>query len=130
MFVYTCLLSVFLLLLSSPLHAQVSSLDPVKVAPRLYTLLFENGHTRVLDFHSKPGDKEPVHMHPPGVVYVLSGGRLLSFGVDGSSKEILYRTGDVVWREGETHSCQTIGKEEIHAIIIEFKESGSERPSR
>src|SRR5688572_30877234 len=49
--------------------------DPVKLSPKLYTVLLENEQVRVLEFRAKPGDKEPLHFHPNGVAYVIEAGK-------------------------------------------------------
>ena len=50
--------------------------DPVKTSPQFYKVLLENDEVRVLEYRLKPGQKEPIHSHPAGVVYVLSGAAL------------------------------------------------------
>ena len=42
-------------------------LDPLEVAPDHYKVIFENERVRVLSFHSSPGEKWPLHMHPDAV---------------------------------------------------------------
>ena len=44
--------------------ATVLAQDPMKVAPNNFKVLLENDQVRVLDFHSKPGDKIGMHSHP------------------------------------------------------------------
>jgi quercetin dioxygenase-like cupin family protein len=50
--------------------------DPVKTSPQYYKVLLENERVRVLEYRLKPGEKEAMHSHPAGVVYVLSGAKL------------------------------------------------------
>src|SRR5207248_2474521 len=50
--------------------------DPLKASPQYYKILLENDRVRVLEYRLKPGEKEAMHSHPAGVVYVLSGGTL------------------------------------------------------
>ena len=45
--------------------------DPVKLSPQFYKVLIDNDEMRVLEFHFKPGEKEPMHSHPRGFVYAL-----------------------------------------------------------
>jgi hypothetical protein len=54
----------------------VSAQDPVKTSPQYYKVLLENDQVRVLEYRLKPGEKEAMHSHPAGVVYVLSGAAL------------------------------------------------------
>ncbi len=46
--------------------------DPVTTSPKYYKVLLENDHMRVLEYRLKAGEKEPMHSHPAGVVYVLA----------------------------------------------------------
>lgn len=55
----------------SPVTA-LGPLDGVAVAPDFHTVLFENDDVRVLDVHSPPHSKEPMHTHAwPSFFYVL-----------------------------------------------------------
>jgi quercetin dioxygenase-like cupin family protein len=102
-------------------HPTAMAPDPVKAAPQAFTEKLNNAHVRVLEYHSKPGDKEAMHSHPAVVIYIISGGKFKSTTPDGKSQETEYKTGDVVWREAMTHSGENIGTTEIHAILVEMK---------
>jgi quercetin dioxygenase-like cupin family protein len=45
--------------------------DPVRLSPQYYNVLLENEHVRVLEYRLKPGEKESMHSHPAGIVYVF-----------------------------------------------------------
>lgn len=62
-----------------------------------------------------------MHSHPDILLYVIQGGKLKSTAPGGTSKEIVYKTGDVMWREAMTHSGENIGKTEMKALLIEVK---------
>jgi len=51
----------------------VRAQDPVQVAPSNFKVLLENDQVRVLDFHSKGGEKIPMHSHPAYLTYDISG---------------------------------------------------------
>src|SRR6266498_85545 len=57
------------------LHAQ----DPVKVAPGNFKVLLENERVRVLDFHSKSGEKIAMHSHPAYIAYGIAGAGKTTF---------------------------------------------------
>jgi len=98
-----------------------SAQDPVKTSPQYYKVLLENDHVRVLEFRLKPGEKEPQHSHPAGVVYVL-GSATLKFGYpDGRTEERTATAGETIWREPVTHAVENIGKTEAHVIVIDLK---------
>lgn len=48
-------------------QAQEKDSDAVKLTPHMYQVRLENAYVRVLEYHSKPGEKEAMHLHPPGV---------------------------------------------------------------
>ena len=95
--------------------------DPVKLSPELYDVRFENDRVRVLEYRLKPGQKEPMHSHPPGVVYVLSDAKFRSTTADGAVSESPSAAGEVHWRDFTTHSAENIGETEAHALAVELK---------
>jgi quercetin dioxygenase-like cupin family protein len=97
--------------------------DAVKVAPDAFKERLNNAQVRVLEFTSKPGQKEAMHSHPAVLIYVIQGGKLKSTMPDGTSKEIEYKAGDVMWRDAVTHSGENIGMTETKALLVEMKQS-------
>jgi quercetin dioxygenase-like cupin family protein len=75
----------------------------------------------VLEYRSKPGNKEAMHSHAPGILICVYGGRFRSTTPDGQSKEVEYKTGDVIWRDAVTHTGENVGTTELVAYLIEFK---------
>jgi len=96
-------------------------MDPVKVAPQAFTVKLDNAKVRVLEYRSKPGDKEAMHSHPAGILIVVSGGKFRSTTADGKSKDIDYKGGEVIWRDAMTHTGENVGTTELHDYLIEFK---------
>ena len=58
------------------LYTTARAQDPVKTSPQYYKVLLENEQVRVLEYRLKPGEKEAMHSHSAGVVYVLSGAKM------------------------------------------------------
>jgi len=83
-----------------------------------------NDQVRILEYHLKAGEKEPMHSHPAGVVYVLSGGKLKFSYPDGRTEERAAATGETIWREPTTRAVENIGDTEAHAIAVDLKTSG------
>ena len=102
--------------------------DPVKKSPQFYKVLLENEKVRVLEFRLEPGEKEPQHSHPAGVVYVLNGATLKFSYPDGRTEERTAATGDTIWREPVTHAVENIGKTQAHVIVIDLKKSAPPSP--
>ena len=119
------LLASFALALSS---GALAFQDATKLAPQMYKVVLENSHVRVIDYHIKPGEKEPMHSHPCGVVvYYFTDSNMRGSSPGGEVKESHNRAGDVVWRDPVTHFTENIGKSEVHALLVETKD-GCRRP--
>jgi beta-alanine degradation protein BauB len=98
--------------------------DPVKTSPQYYKVLLENDRVRVIEYHLKPGEKEPMHSHSAGVIYLLSGAKLRFTFPDGKTEERTAATGETIWRDPVTHAVENIGDTEAHAIAVDLKTSG------
>src|SRR5947199_9366353 len=98
--------------------------DPVTTSPKYYKVLLEDDQVRVLEYRLKAGEKEPVHSHPAGVVYVLSDCKLRFSYPDGRTEERTAATGETIWRDPTTHAVENVGDTEAHAITIELKTPG------
>ena len=96
-------------------------MDPVKLSPQFYKVLVDNEYVRVLEYRLKPGQKEPKHSHPCGVVYYLTGTTWRTSSPDGKTTESETTAGTVVWRDPITHAAENVGKTDARAIAIEFK---------
>src|ERR1700720_3585837 len=108
----TTILISLLTVLGTTAHAQ----DPVKTSPQYYKVPLENDQVRVLEYRLKAGEKEPMHSHPAGVVYVLSGAKLKFSYPDGRTEErAAATTGETIWREPTTHAVENVGDTEAHA---------------
>ncbi len=113
--------TIILIPLLSAVCIAASAQDPVKMSPQYYKVLLENDQVRVLEYRLKPGEKEPMHSHPAGVVYVLSGGTLKFSYPDGRTEEKAGTTGETIWRDPVAHAVENTGKTEAHAIAIDLK---------
>jgi quercetin dioxygenase-like cupin family protein len=102
--------------------------DPVKQSPHLYTVRFENERVRVLEYRLKPGQKEPMHSHPPGVVFYLSDATFRTTHPDGTAADASVTNGQVLWREFTTHAAENVGNTEAHAYAVELKQVDPEKP--
>lgn len=103
--------------------ASAPSLDPVKLSPQLYTVRFENERVRVLEYRLKPGGREPMHSHPPGVVFALADATVRTTLPDGTVVAYPAHAGDVMWRDAVTHSGENVGTTEAHYYAVELKDA-------
>jgi quercetin dioxygenase-like cupin family protein len=95
--------------------------DPVNISPQYYTVLFENDQVRVIEFRMRPGEKEPMHSHPKGVVRYLSDATFRSTLPDGTISVSSAKEGDVGWREYRSHALENIGTTEAIVFAVELK---------
>jgi quercetin dioxygenase-like cupin family protein len=95
--------------------------DPVKISPQYYTVRIDNDWLRVVEYRLRPGQKEPMHSHPHGFVYMLADARARVSLPDGSSSVLDEHAGDVTWRGLTTHAFENVGDTDVHAIGVELK---------
>jgi len=95
--------------------------DPVNISPEYYTVLFENDEVRVIEYRLRPGEKEPMHSHPEGVVRYLSDATFRATLPDGTVSEGTAKKGDVHWREFTRHAVENIGTTEAVAFAVELQ---------
>jgi len=98
-----------------------SDKDPVKLSPQYYKVAVDNEFVRVLEYRLKPGQKEPMHSHPCGVVYGLTATKFKTVSSDGKTDESESTPGEIFWRGPTTHAAENIGKADERAIAIELK---------
>lgn len=104
--------------------AQLSPLDPVRVAPHIYESVLENERVRVLKATERHGETSPLHSHPDRVVVFLSPCAWLETGADGQSRMQSYRLGDVLWAARTTHGGETSRVvQECSLLEIELKQT-------
>lgn len=93
-----------LLLLAAVVGAAVPKpLDPLRVAPHIYSLEFENERVRVLKQIVRNGENQPLHAHPDRLqVYLQTCGWLEDDGMGGQRMQE-FKFGEVVWADAVTH---------------------------
>jgi hypothetical protein len=94
-----------LLLCALPLliAAVPSALDPVKVAPHIYELAFENDKVRVLKKTIRNGETPLLHAHPDRVIVYLNPCAWMVEDTVGGTRMESYGFGEPVWAPAETH---------------------------
>jgi len=92
-----------LLLLAAVVGAAVPpALDPMKVAPHIFQLDFENEHVRVLRHTIRNGETPPLYALPERLqVYLQTCAWMEDDGAGGRRMQS-FKYGEVVWAEAET----------------------------
>ena len=100
----------------------ITSMDPAVVNATMEHVTLENDRVRAIEGILHPGDKEQMHSHPAFVTYVIAGGKIRNHFADGKVVEAELKTGDVLWRDPQTHWIENIGTTTLHFIVLELKD--------
>jgi len=95
--------------------------DPAKVNAKSITVKIDNDRVRVFEAVLKPGEKEAAHTHPAYVVYIIEGGKVRNYASDGTVTERELRTGEVQYRDPQTHWTENIGNTTVRLVLVELK---------
>ena len=90
----------------------------------VYKVAFENANVRALDIHVKLGAKVAMHSHPASVLTAYTPCKMRLMSSDGKSADVEFKSGDIVWRDAETHAGENIGTAECHVLQVELKHAG------
>lgn len=115
-----------LLVFSSGLGAQESR-DAVALDPTHHNVLFENDHVRVFRALASPGDRSPMHTHPPFVFIGLGTGRLRLAPAGASPMIFDVLPEQVLWMENAEHSWEMIAGQ-LHVVAVEIKSAARGAP--
>ena len=112
-----------LLLLAAVVGAAVPTpLDPIRVAPHIYELEFENEQIRVVRQTIRNGETQPLHAHPDRLLVYLQTCAWLE--EDGQGGQIMqeFKYGEVAWADAETHGGNTATVvQECKIVEVELK---------
>ncbi len=96
------------LLLAAVVGAAVPMpLDPIRVAPHIFQLEFENERVRVLRQTVRNGETQPLHAHPDRLLVYLQTCAWIEDDGQGGERMQQFKYGEVVWAEAETHGGET-----------------------
>ena len=103
--------------------AATSPLDPLRAAPHIYELAFENDRVRVLKKTVRNGETPPLLSQPDRVVVYLNPCAWLVEDADGSKRMESFKFGTPVWASANTHGGTTANVIQQCSIIeVELKD--------
>ena len=104
------------------LAAVPTALDPVRVAPHIYEVAFENEQVRVLKKTIRNGETPPLHSHPDRVIVYLNPCAWMTADAAGNERMESYKFGEPAWAPAETHGGKTANViQDCHVIEVELK---------
>jgi hypothetical protein len=114
-----------ILLVVAPLllAAVPAALDPVRVAPHIYEVAFENERVRVLKKIIRNGETPPLHAHPDSVVVYLNPCAWMEEDKKGEKRMQSFKFGEPTWAPAGTHGGKTANVvQECHVVVVELLE--------
>jgi len=103
--------------------ATPSALDPVRVAPHIYELAFENERVRVLKKIIRNGETPPLHAHPDRVVVYLNPCAWMEDDGAGGERMQSFKYGEPTWAPAGSHGGETADVvQQCHIVVVELKE--------
>jgi hypothetical protein len=115
-------LPLLLLFVATGTAATPSVLDPLRVAPHIYDIAFENDKVRVLKATIRNGETPPLHAHPDRVIVYLNPCAWLEDDGANSTRMRSHKFGEPVWAPAETHGGVTANVvEQCSVLEIELK---------
>ena len=101
--------------------AAKTTLDPVKLDPKHYKVLINNGQVRVLRAKYGPHEKSVMHEHPASVAVFMTDGHSKFTLADGTSQDRTLKAHDAVWEDAGKHLPENVGDKSFEVIVIELK---------
>ena len=102
--------------------AQVpAALDPVRVAPHIYELAFDNDHVRVLKRTIRNGETMPLVAQPDRVVVYLNPCAWIENDGEGGERMQDFKFGTPTWQPANSHGGETSNViQECRVIEVEL----------
>lgn len=99
-----------------------AGLDPVKVAPHIYQIAFENERVRVLKRTIRNGETSPLVAQPDRVVVYLNPCAWMETDADGTERMQSFKFGEPAWAPAGSHGGATANVIQQCSIVeVELK---------
>jgi quercetin dioxygenase-like cupin family protein len=107
---------------ADPAKVATTGLDPLKVAPNLYKLEFENPQVRVFRVSMPPHVKVPLHQHMLNRVVVYLTDQNTSTTPDGGATDVAHhKAGEASWGGPAKHREENLSDQPFQAVVVELK---------
>lgn len=130
---FTLTVLIALLAMASPVSGQdpdildmpypASGHDPVKIDSRHHAVVLESDIVRVLRSTYAPGERSPMHDHPPNVSVMLDDVHFDVLFPDGEKASPRMKAGRVDWGAGSTHELRNASDKNVRVMMVEFTNS-------
>lgn len=103
------------------LAPMASAQDAVKVDPKHYSVVSENGEVRILKVHYGAHEKSVMHHHPDSVAVFLTDGKGTFTAPDGKKTEFDVKAGTTQYTAADTHLPENTSDKAFELILVELK---------
>lgn len=103
------------------LRAQQEELDPVKIAPDVQKVVFENALVRVTEEHMPPGRFVRRHRHMHGLTIALADYQMEQTLPNGQIVHSNRHFGEINWNETFIHEVRNVGTTNQYVVRVELK---------
>lgn len=98
-----------------------SAQDAVKVDPKHYSVVSENGEVRILKVHYGAHEKSVMHHHPDSVAVFLTDGKGTFTAPDGKKTDFDVKAGTTQYTAADTHLPENTSDKAFELILVELK---------
>ena len=104
----------------APAAIVASGREAIVVDPTHHQVVMENDHVRVFEAMAAPGDRSPMHAHPPTMLVSVDPVRLRVSFPDGTTQIFDLHPAQALWLENLEHSWEVLSGS-LHVFGVEVK---------
>jgi hypothetical protein len=99
-----------------------TALDPLKVDPKDFTLVYENSQVRVLRLKLGPRQSAPMHEYSlDHLVVCITEQNVRATSPDGKAEAAQHKVGDFSWSGPSKQKIDNLADKPLEAVIVELK---------
>ena len=99
-----------------------TALDPLRVDPKAFTLVFENSQVRVVRLKLGPRQSVPMHEYGLGhLVVCITAQNVRVTSADGKAEVAEHKVGDFMWRDPSKQKVDNLADKPLETVIVELK---------
>jgi hypothetical protein len=106
----------------NPGKAGGTALDPLKIDPQDFTLIFENDQVRVLRWKMGPRQNVPMHEYVlKHLVVYITDRNVVQTSPEGKVEVTHYKAGDTIWDGPSKYKAENLNDKPFEAVVVELK---------
>jgi hypothetical protein len=99
-----------------------TALDPLRVAPKAFTLVFENSQVRVLRLKLGPRQSVPMHEYSlDHLVVCITEQNVRVTSSEGKAEDAQHKVGDFSWHGPSKQKVDNLTDKPLETVVVELK---------